>query len=122
MTSFGTYLRTPPLNHTPLERRHELPQSDRAIHWSPVSRHSIAFIFLVLSLYNLLKDVDRKQARLMVLLVAVSVAIVVVNLIIETAPLAGYTSSAVRRPSSTWFSRPGESRPTRSVSTVRSMV
>jgi hypothetical protein len=49
--------------------------------------NSILFIFLVLSLYNLFKDVDRKQARLMVMLVAVSVAIAVVNLVNEIAPL-----------------------------------
>lgn len=48
---------------------------------------SIIFLFLVLSLYNLLKDVDRKHARLMVMLVAVSVAIGVVNLLNQIAPL-----------------------------------
>jgi len=49
--------------------------------------NSILFIFLVLSLYHVFKDVDRKQARLMVMLVVVSVAISVVNLINEIAPL-----------------------------------
>lgn len=48
---------------------------------------SIIFLFLVLSLYNLLKDVDRKHARLMVMLVAVSVAVGVVNLLNQIAPL-----------------------------------
>lgn len=40
-----------------------------------------------MSLYNLLKDVDRKHARLMVMLVAVSVAVGVVNLLNQIAPL-----------------------------------
>jgi hypothetical protein len=48
---------------------------------------SILFLFLVLSLYNLLKDVDRKHARLMVMLVAVGVAVGVVNLLNQIAPL-----------------------------------
>ncbi len=48
---------------------------------------SIIFLFLGLSLYNLLKDVDRKHARLMVMLVAVSVAVGVVNLLNQIAPL-----------------------------------
>jgi hypothetical protein len=47
----------------------------------------IIFIFLVLNLYNLLKDVDRKQARLMVILVSVSVAIEIVNCLNLIAPL-----------------------------------
>jgi hypothetical protein len=47
----------------------------------------IAFIFLALRLYDLLKDVDRKQARLMVMLVAVSGTIGIVNLLNEVAPL-----------------------------------
>lgn len=45
------------------------------------------FIFLVLALYDLLKDVDRKQARLMVTLVAVSVAFEFVNCLNLIAPL-----------------------------------
>jgi len=48
---------------------------------------NILFIFLVLSLYNLFKDVDRKQARLMAMLVGVSVAICLINLLNELAPL-----------------------------------
>lgn len=47
----------------------------------------IAWILLVLSLYHLLKDVDRKQARLMVMLVAIAVAIDTVNLLNQMAPL-----------------------------------
>lgn len=49
--------------------------------------NSIMFIVLGLSLYNLFKDVDRKQARLMVAFVAVSAAISLVNLVNEIAPL-----------------------------------
>lgn len=45
------------------------------------------FIFLVLVFYDLFKDVDRKQARLMVILVAVAVAIEFVNCINLIAPL-----------------------------------
>jgi hypothetical protein len=48
---------------------------------------SIAFIFLALSLYDLFQDVDRKQARLLVTLVAISVAISISNLVNELAPL-----------------------------------
>jgi len=40
-----------------------------------------------LSLYHLLKDVDRKQARMMVVLVSVSVSVAVVNLFNQIAPL-----------------------------------
>jgi len=47
----------------------------------------IIWLFLVLSLYNLLKDVDRKHARLMVMLVAAGVAVGLVNLFNEIAPL-----------------------------------
>jgi hypothetical protein len=47
----------------------------------------IAWILLVLALYALLKDVDRKQARLMVMLVAVAVALDTVNLLDFMAPL-----------------------------------
>ena len=49
--------------------------------------NNILFIVLVLSLYDLLKDVDRKQARLMVAFVVVSVAVSLVNLLNELAPL-----------------------------------
>lgn len=48
---------------------------------------SITFLFLVSCLYDLFKDVDRSLARLMVLLVAVSVAFGVVNLLNLIAPL-----------------------------------
>ncbi len=48
---------------------------------------SIIFVFLALSLYNLLKDVDRKQAMLMVMLVAVAVAVGIANLFNRAAPL-----------------------------------
>ena len=48
---------------------------------------NVVFLFLVLSLYDLLKDVDRRQARLMVILVSVSVAVAVVNLFNQIAPL-----------------------------------
>jgi Domain of unknown function (DUF4386) len=47
----------------------------------------ISFLFLALSLYDLFKDVDRKQARLLVTLVAVSVAIELVNCLNLIAPL-----------------------------------
>ena len=47
----------------------------------------ILFIFLVLSLYNLLKDVNRKHAMLMVTLVSVSVSIGFINLLNQIAPL-----------------------------------
>ncbi len=45
------------------------------------------FIFLVLVLYDLFKDVDRKYARLMVVLVAISVAFEFVNCLNLIAPL-----------------------------------
>ena len=45
------------------------------------------FIFLVLLLYDLLKDVDRKQARLMVVLVVISVAFEFLNTLNLFAPL-----------------------------------
>ena len=48
---------------------------------------SIIFIFLVLSLYNLFKDIDKTHAMLMVIFVSVSVAGSVVNLINQIAPL-----------------------------------
>jgi hypothetical protein len=47
----------------------------------------VLFIFLVASLYNLLKDVDRTQALLMVLLVSVGVAVALANLLHKFAPL-----------------------------------
>lgn len=48
---------------------------------------SIGFIFLALSLYDLFEAVDRKQARLMVALVAVAAAIGTANLLNDMAPL-----------------------------------
>lgn len=47
----------------------------------------ISFLFLALSLYNLFEDVDRRQARLLVALVAVGVAIELVNCLNLIAPL-----------------------------------
>jgi len=57
----------------------------------------LLFIFLVVSLYNLLKGVDKWHAMLMVLLVSVGVAIGLVNILNKIAPLillsgAGYLS------------------------------
>lgn len=48
---------------------------------------NIAFLFLALALYELFQDVDRKQARLLVVLVSVSVAVGLANLIVQIAPL-----------------------------------
>jgi hypothetical protein len=48
---------------------------------------SIGFLFLALSLYSLFKDVDRTQARLLVSLVAVAVALGIANLVNQLAPL-----------------------------------
>jgi hypothetical protein len=48
---------------------------------------SLAFLFLVVTLYELFQEVDRKQARLMVVLVAVSGTIGLVNVVNEIAPL-----------------------------------
>jgi hypothetical protein len=47
----------------------------------------VLWIYLVLSLYALFEAVDRKQARLMVTFVAVSVAMTLVNLTNQLAPL-----------------------------------
>ena len=47
----------------------------------------IFFLFLVLTLYRLLRDVDRSQARIMVALVLVSVSIGLVILVFQLAPL-----------------------------------
>jgi hypothetical protein len=47
----------------------------------------IMFIFLVVSLYKLLKEVDKSHAMLMVLLVSIGVAIALANLLNELAPL-----------------------------------
>jgi uncharacterized protein DUF4386 len=47
----------------------------------------LLFIFLVLTLYDLFKDVDKRQARLMVVLVCVGVAAEIVNIANRIAPL-----------------------------------
>jgi hypothetical protein len=47
----------------------------------------VLFVFLVLLLYDLFKDVDRKQGKLMVALVAISVAFELVNCLNLIAPL-----------------------------------
>lgn len=47
----------------------------------------ILFLFVVLGLYQLFKDVDKRQARLMATLVCVGVAAEVVNIGWHTAPL-----------------------------------
>jgi Domain of unknown function (DUF4386) len=47
----------------------------------------ITFLFLALVLYDLFKDVDRRHARLLVTLVAVGVAIEIVNCVDLIAPL-----------------------------------
>ena len=47
----------------------------------------VLFIYLVLVLYQLFKDVDRQQARIMVALVCVGVAAEIVNLAFRMAPL-----------------------------------
>jgi hypothetical protein len=59
---------------------------------------NILFLLVVLSLYDLLKDVAVKPARLMVALVAVGVTVSLANLIVRFAPLvllsgAGYLSA-----------------------------
>lgn len=47
----------------------------------------ILFVFLVLSLYDLLKEVHRRSARLMVMLVLAGVAVALANLVNQMAPL-----------------------------------
>lgn len=47
----------------------------------------ILFVFVVLTLYQLFKDVSRPHARLMVALVCVGVAVEIVNLVTHIAPL-----------------------------------
>ena len=47
----------------------------------------LLFLLLVLTLYTLLKDVDQKQARLMLVLVCVGVAVGLANLLNRVAPL-----------------------------------
>jgi hypothetical protein len=48
---------------------------------------NILFVFLLVSLYNLFKDIDKTHAMLMVIFVSVAVAVDVVNLINQIAPL-----------------------------------
>ena len=47
----------------------------------------VIFIFLVVILYKLLKDVDKSQALLMVLLVSIGISVSLANLIHKFAPL-----------------------------------
>ena len=47
----------------------------------------IGFVFLVLSLYRLFKNVNQTQARLMVTLVVISVSVMFVNIIFQTSAL-----------------------------------
>lgn len=47
----------------------------------------VLFIFLVATLYELFRDVDRSQALLMVLLVSIGVAVALANLLNKFAPL-----------------------------------
>lgn len=47
----------------------------------------VTLLFLVLTLYQLFRDVDRKQAMLMLTFAAITVAIGIVNLLNEIAPL-----------------------------------
>ncbi|HYJ31862.1 MAG TPA: DUF4386 domain-containing protein [Candidatus Binatia bacterium] len=58
----------------------------------------VLFLFLVVNLYQLLRDTDRGQAMLMVVLVSVGVAVSLANLLARFAPLvllsgAGYLSA-----------------------------
>lgn len=48
---------------------------------------SVGFLLLVQSLYTLLKDVDRQQARMMVMFVLIAVALAFVDMILLAAPL-----------------------------------
>ena len=48
---------------------------------------NVGFLFLALALYELFRDVDRRQARLLVVMVTVSVAVGLANLINQIAPL-----------------------------------
>jgi hypothetical protein len=47
----------------------------------------IAFVFLALALYRLLENVNQSQAKLMLTLVIISVAVMLVNIIFQTAAL-----------------------------------
>ena len=49
--------------------------------------HIICFLFLVLALYRLLKNVNKTQAQLMLSLVLISVAVMFVNIIFQTGAL-----------------------------------
>jgi hypothetical protein len=49
--------------------------------------YPIGFLFLAWTLYNLFKDVDRRLAMLLLILVSVSCAIAIVNAVNTTAPL-----------------------------------
>jgi len=49
--------------------------------------HIICFLFVVLALYRLLKNVNKAQAKLMLSVVLVSVAVMFVNIIFQTAAL-----------------------------------
>jgi len=49
--------------------------------------HIICFLFVVLALYRLLKNINKTQAKLMLSLVLVSVAVMFVNIIFQTAAL-----------------------------------
>lgn len=48
---------------------------------------AVGFLLLVQSLYTLLKDVDRQQARMMVMLVLVAVGMAFLDLLLQAAPL-----------------------------------
>lgn len=61
----------------------------------------VLFLLLALSLYDLFRDVDRKQARVLVLMVVASASIDMVNLLNQVAPLillsgAGFLSALAR--------------------------
>ena len=49
--------------------------------------HIICFLFVVLALYRLLKNVNKMQAKLMLSLVLIAVAVMFVNIIFQTAAL-----------------------------------
>jgi hypothetical protein len=54
----------------------------------------VLFLFVVLTLYHLFKDVDRRQARIMLVLVCVGVAAEVVNIANRIAPLVFLSGAA----------------------------
>ena len=49
---------------------------------------NVGFLLLALNLYELFRDVDRRQARLLVALVSISVALAIANEVNAAAPLA----------------------------------